>query len=352
MRAVVMRSFGEPAVLSVEQASIPTPSPGDVLVRVGAVEVSPTRDVATRIGTHPFSAKISLPHVLGGDFAGVVADVGFGVDRALIGRRVAVRGARYCRSCSACHAGLDHQCADVRMLGIDLWGSYAEYVCAPAENLHPFPDTIDMVEAAALAATGPIALAQWYSAGLKAGSTVLITGITGALATTLATLAVALGARVIGLSRRPEAVPATLGVVTLDSGRDDLTDALTEVAGENGLTAVIDNVADPATFDRYFRALAPGAQVVISGAISSTQLPVLRVPALALYLRSITLQGIRTASNSVVRDFWEKVNENKFRLPSSVIHEGKLDSAAQVHAEITAGRTVGHRVLRVSEDDR
>jgi len=238
------------------------------------------------------------------------------------------------------------------MLGIDLWGSYAEYVCAPAENLHPLPDSIDMVEAAALAATGPIALAQWYSAGLTADSTVLIPGITGALATTLATLATALGARVIGLSRRPDAAPAALGVVTLDSRREDLADALTEVAGDNGVTAVIDNVADPATFDRYFRVLSPGARVVISGAISSTQLPVLRVPAHALYVRSITLQGIRTANSSVVRDFWERVTKNKFRLPSSVIHEGTLDSVAKVHAEISAGHTVGHRVLRVSECDR
>jgi len=71
------------------------------------------------------------------------------------------------------------------------------------------------------------------------------------------------------------------------------------------VTIVIDNVADPATFDRYFPALARGARVVISGAIGSPQPPVLRVPADTLYLRSIALLGVRTASTRVVQDFLE-----------------------------------------------
>ena len=89
MRAVVMRGFGDPGVLEIEDVPDPSPQRGEALVRVAAVEVSRTRDVAARSGRHPFSRQITLPHVLGGDFAGVVEAVGDGVDPALAGQRVA-----------------------------------------------------------------------------------------------------------------------------------------------------------------------------------------------------------------------------------------------------------------------
>jgi len=116
-------------------------------------------------------------------------------------------------------------------------------------------------------------LAQLYAAVVDQDSTVLITGITGALATTVAALASTFDARVIGLTRRPQAVHAGLNVTALDTARDDLAQALIETTNGKGVTIVIDNVADPATFDRYFPALARGARVVISGAIGSPQPP-------------------------------------------------------------------------------
>jgi len=238
------------------------------------------------------------------------------------------------------------------MLGIELWGSYAEFVCAPAYNLYPLPDKIDMAEAAALAATGPVALAQLRAAAVDHNSTVLITGITGALGTTVAALASKLSARVLGLTRRPQAVLPALNVTALDMARDDLAQALLETTYGMGVTTVIDNVADAATFDRYFPALARGARIVISGAISSAQPPILRVPADILYLRSIALLGVRTACTSIVQEFWNLVGEHDFRLPQGVVHEAPLEAVAHVHADMTAGRIAGHVVLRVSEVGR
>ncbi|HEX2746297.1 MAG TPA: hypothetical protein VHN16_18115 [Streptosporangiaceae bacterium] len=75
MRAVVMRAFGDPGVLEIEDVPAPSPQAGEALVRVAAVEVSRSRDVAARSGRHPFSRQITLPHVLGCDFAGLVHEV-------------------------------------------------------------------------------------------------------------------------------------------------------------------------------------------------------------------------------------------------------------------------------------
>ena len=348
MRAVVMRAFGDPDVLELEDVPAPQPAAGEALVRVAAVEVSRTRDVAARSGHHPFSRQITLPHVLGGDFAGVVEAVGDGVDPALTGMRVAAMNTHTCGECVACRSGREHECTQLEMVGIHRWGSYAELTRVPAGSLHVLPDGIEMAEAAALAATGPIALEQLRVAAVTSGSDVLITGVTGALATVLAALAPRFGARAIGLSRRVSAVPPSLDITVLDSWREDLTEAILAATGGKGPDAAIDNVAAPDVFDRYFPTLVNGARIVISGAIGTPGLPVLQVPAAPLYIRSISLLGVRTATARTTRDFWDLVRDG-FRLPPGLVHEVPLETAAAAHDAVINGTAAGHTVLRVSD---
>ncbi len=351
MRALVMETFGGSDVLQLQDVPIPTPEAGEALVRVGAVEVSRTRDVATRTGRHPFSQQVTLPHVLGGDFAGVVAEVGTGVDGALVGRRVGAMNTHTCGRCVACRSGRDPECTQLRMVGIHSWGSYAEFTRVPVENLHALPDDLGMAQAAALAATGPIALAQLRTAAVTAGTRVLIPGVTGALATVLAALATQMGATVVGLTRRPAEVAPALRLQALDSRREDLGEAILAATDGLGPDCAIDNVSAPDVFDRYFPVLANGANIVISGAIGTPDMPVLRVPAAPLYVRSISLLGVRTATAATTREFWELVNDG-FRLPPGLLHETALTEAAAAHDAVLSGSAVGHTVLRVGGDLR
>ncbi len=343
-----MRSFGGADVLQLTDVSPPEPGPGEALVRVGAVGVSRTRDVATRTGKHPFSLQVALPHVLGGDCAGVVEAVGRDVDTELIGRRVAASCTITCGECAACRSGREAQCAKLRMLGIHRWGSYADLVCVPVANLHAIPDALPMVQAAAMAATGPIAFTQLATGGVTAGTWLLVTGATGALASMVIGLASDLGARVIGLSRRPAEIPASVPLASrLDAGDPDLTAALLEQTAGEGVEVAIDNVADAQAFARYFPALALGGRVVLSGAIGSDGLPVLQVPAAPLYIRSLSLLGVRTATPRHAAQFWERVADG-FRLSPDLVHALPLESAAAAHEEITRNAQVGHTVLEVA----
>lgn len=345
MRAVVMRAFGEADVLGVEEVDDPSPGPGEALVRVGAVEVSSTRDIATRTGLHPFSRAVSLPHVLGGDFAGVVEATGPGVDPALVGRRVAASNTQSCGHCVACLGGDEAQCPELSMLGIHRWGSYAELAVVAVANLHVIPEDLSLSEAAAMAATGPIALTQLRVGRVTPGSWMLVTGATGALGTALGAVGVEVGARVIALSRRPAAVPSELRLqARLDSAEPELAEHLMEVTRGAGVAVAIDNVSSGDVFSRYFPALAIGARVVISGAIGGAALPVLPVPAAQLYLRSLSLLGVRTASSADIARFWEMV-DGGFRLPRGLVHELPLDSAAAAHDHLSSGAAVAHTVL-------
>ena len=347
MRAVVMRGFGGEDVLELEEVQAPEAGPGEVLVRVAAVEVARTRDVATRSGTHPFSRQVTLPHVLGGDFAGTVLEVGAGVDSELAGRRVAVACSVACGVCARCAAGHDAQCSRLAMVGVHRWGSYAELVAVPAENVHPIADDLGMVEAAALAAAGPIAFTQLRTGGVTAGTWALVTGATGSLGTTLLALATHAGARVVGLGRRPDAIPAQLARDgRLDATGDELTEQLLELSEGEGFATAVDNVGDPRVFGRYFAALAAGGRVVVSGALGDGGRPVLTVPVGLLYLKSLSIVGVRTAGPADARRFWQLVDDG-FRLPPGLVHEVPLEQAASAHAHVAGGSQVGHTVLTV-----
>lgn len=350
MKAVVIRAFGEPDVLTVEEVRAPQPAEGEVVVRIAAVEVSRNRDVATRSGRHPFSRAVTLPHVLGGASAGVVERLGAGVDESLIGRRVAVMDHYACGWCPECLAGQVEDCSALVMVGIHRWGSYAEFVCIPASNVHPVPEDLDLVEAAAMAATGPVALTQLRTVGAGVGSTVIVPGMTGSLATTVGALATVLGSKVIGLSRRPEKVPASSVHAVVDSSRSDIADAI--LAANNGgrPDAVIDNVCSPRVFEQYFDVLANGASVAVSGVIGDPG-AILPVPARDLYSRSIAVRGVRSFTEAVTLEFWDLVR-NGFRLPTGVTHEFALHEAASAHQAIIDGSVEGHTMLRVSDDYR
>ena len=352
MQAVLMRRFGAPDVLEMEEVPTPTPAAGEALVRVGAVEVSRTRDVATRTGRHPFSQLVTLPHVLGGDFAGIVESVGEGVDASLVGHRVAAMNTHTCGHCVACKSGREYECANLQMVGIHRWGSYAEYATVPVDSLHELPDDVSLVDAAALAATGPIALTQLRAVGVAEGGTLLVTGISGALATVIAALAPQFGVRVLGLTRRAELVPPSLDVHVVETNGPDLTEAIRAASGGTGPDGVIDNVGTPDIFDRYFPTLVNGARVVVSGAIAvGGVLPTLSIPLVSFYLRSLSLVGVRTATARTTLDFWELVRSG-FRLPTGLVHETPLAEAGLAHAALTAGDAFGHTVLVVEGGPR
>ncbi|WP_328611304.1 alcohol dehydrogenase catalytic domain-containing protein [Amycolatopsis sp. NBC_00345] len=348
MRAMVMRARGEPSVLRMEEIATPVPGPGEVVVRVGAVEVSRSRDVATRTGQHPYSRQLTLPHVLGGDFAGIVASLGAGVDGSLLGARVAVMNHQTCGSCAACRAGREDDCSALTMLGIHRPGSYAEYALVRVDQVHRLPEDIDLVQAAALAATGPVALTQLVAGRVEAGTTVLLTGLSGALASTLACLSGARGARVVGLTRRPAEIDPALGVTVLDLAHADLAGAIVAETG-GGPQVVVDNICVPEIFGAYYPILPNGARVVISGALDASGPPVLAVHARTLYLRSISLLGVRSHTASVTDQFWRLVRDG-FRIPRTVLHEYPLAQAADVHDAVARNATAGHTILRVSPE--
>ncbi|MEV0351676.1 zinc-binding dehydrogenase [Nonomuraea sp. NPDC050680] len=147
MRAIVVHELGGPEVLKAEDWPEPKAGEGQLVIRTRAIGVS-YAETQLRAGTMPFPMPVPLPAVFGAEVAGVVTEVGAGVDEALLGTTVA-----------AVTGGV---------------GSYAEYAAVQASLSCPVPDGVSPVDAVAAAAPGAIALALLHRAGLKGGETVLV----------------------------------------------------------------------------------------------------------------------------------------------------------------------------------
>src|SRR5579859_5858509 len=166
MRAVVLRRFGPPDVLQIEDVALPHPGEGEVLVHVRAVSVNRTLDVFVRRDGN--NRGVTLPHVLGVDPSGVVAAVGPGVKRRKRGDRVGVVNSR-CGTCRYCLAGAEEDCRADLQLGIRSWGGYAEYVRVHEDATVDLPEHLDFAHGTVILRHFPTAFALARRAELQAG---------------------------------------------------------------------------------------------------------------------------------------------------------------------------------------
>jgi len=182
MRAVVLREYGSPEVLAIEQVPAPEPIPTEVQVRVHAAGVNPV-DCKTRAGAGVAGVLGEPPVRLGWDVSGVVTEVGAGVTRFRVGDEV---------------------------FGMPWFprqaGAYAEYVTAPSRHFAGKPHALSHEEAGALPLAG---LTAWQivveTIQLQAGDDVLVHGAGGGVGHLAVQIAKARGANVIATARAEQA---------------------------------------------------------------------------------------------------------------------------------------------------
>ena len=195
MKAIVLRELGGPEHLRLEEVADPQPGPGEAIVALKASALN-HRDVFI---LHKLYPHIKLPAILGSDGAGTVSAVGEGVEASWIGREVVIE--------PGLEWGPDErqQGSRYRILGMPDDGTFAELIKIPVANLQPKPAHLTFEEAAALPLAGLTAYRSVVSrAQVKAGETVLVTGIGGGVAVMALQIARQLGARVFVTSRSEE----------------------------------------------------------------------------------------------------------------------------------------------------
>ena len=331
MRAVVLHALGTPDQLKIEERPIPTPGPGDAVVRLRAAALN-RRDIYIRLGLY---AGIKLPIVLGSDGAGEVVDVGDGVDRSWTGRAVIID--------PSFNWGPDAraQSPAFNILGMPVDGTYAEYVRVPAENLHPKPAPLSWEEAAAV----PLASVTAYRAvvtraQVQPGEAVLVTGIGGGVATTVLVMAKHLGATVY-VTSGDDAKIATARSLGAAGGVNHRNDGWvkTLISQMGGRPDVVIDGAGGATFNNALDVVKAGGRVVSYGATTGAtdKLEVRRI-----YWKQLTVLGSTMGTST---DFREMTRLYDGGLRPVIDRVLPLDEAASAHARMEASAQLGKIVL-------
>jgi NADPH2:quinone reductase len=240
MKAIVVREWGPPEVMQVEDVATPAPGAGQLLVRVKAVGVNPV-ETYVRAGT--YVRKPNLPYTPGSDLAGIVEAVGPNVADVKAGDRVYAHGT----------AGT---------------GAYAEATLCEEAQVHPLPARLSFQQGAAIGTPYSTAWrALFLRARARPAETVLVHGASGGVGTAVVQLARAHGMRIIATAgtERGMQLVRDQGAHEVLNHRD--ADSLTRVAaitGGRGVDLIVEMLAN-VNLDRDLELLALHGRVMIVG---------------------------------------------------------------------------------------
>lgn len=338
MKAVRIHQFGGPEVLIYEDVSDPAPRKDQVLVRVKACAMNHL-DLWVRKGL----PGVKLPHILGSDIAGEVADVGEYVTGFSMGQRVLVAPMHFCGHCAKCLGGLQNQCREFTVLGNGVDGGNCELIAVPAANVIPIPDSLDFNQAASVPL---VFLTAWHMlvgrAGLRQGQTVLILGAGSGVGTAAIQIARMFHCRVIttaGSESKLEKARALGADYGIDHYKQKISEEVRKITNKEGVDVVIEHVG-AATWDESLKSLKNGGTLVTCGATTG---PGVGLDLRHLFARQLSLLGSYMGTMGELHEILGHVFAG--RLKAVVDRVFALNEARAAHEYLENSRMFGKVVL-------
>ncbi len=267
MRALRKTVAGPGAEL--QEIPVPEPGEGEVLVRVHAASICGT-DLHIYEWNEWAQGRVRVPMTFGHELAGTVEAVGPEVHHIQTGAFVAAETHIACGHCSPCRTGRAHICRNLRILGVDTDGAFAEYVVVPADNawivgegIHP--DHASIME--------PFGNAVHAAFGTEGGEDLLTNPVAvigcGPIGLFSVAIARALGAwKVFAIEpneeRRTLAGKMGADLLVDPLGEDPVETVLRETEG-NGAEVVLEMSGNASAIDQGTRMLAHGGRMSLLG---------------------------------------------------------------------------------------
>jgi zinc-binding alcohol dehydrogenase/oxidoreductase len=255
MKAIVFESPNSPC--RIIETEVPKPGPGEILVRIVAASLN-RRDYWIKKGIYQGS---KYPVIAGSDGAGIIEDVGQADFDTLKGKEVIINPALHWGDNPAYHG------KHFEILGSPRQGTFAEFICVPAENIWPKPAGWSFEKASSLPLAGLTAYRALFTrGGLNKRENVLITGIGGGVAMFLLKFATAMGANVFVSSGSEKKIKRAvqLGAIGgVNYNQPDWVEKLNDLSAD-GFDLIIDSAAG-SNFSDLPSLLKIGGRIVIFG---------------------------------------------------------------------------------------
>jgi NADPH:quinone reductase len=325
MKAIRVHEFGGPEVLRLDEAPMPQPGPGEVVMRMHAAGVNP---VETYIRAGKYARLPELPYTPGNDGAGVIEQIGSGVTEFKPGDRVYTAGS--------------------------ISGTYAEFVLCKKEQVHPLPANVSFAQGAAMGtpyATAYRGLLQ--RAGAKPGETVLVHGASGGVGTAAVQLACARDLRVFGTAGSGQGLKLVHEQGThevFDHRAPDHFEQIMKATGGRGVDVIVEMLAN-VNLGKDLTILAKGGRVVIIGSRGPVEIDPRNTMQRDADIRGMILPNTPPPEMASIHAALVVGLENGTLRPV-IGKEFSLADAAQAHRAVMEPGALGKIVLRTKDEVR
>jgi L-iditol 2-dehydrogenase len=312
----------------IEQIPIPRVGPGEVLVRIKAALTCGTDLKVYRQGFH--ARMIVPPSVFGHELAGVVEEVGEGVESFDPGMRVVSANSGPCNECFYCERHLANLCENLQFIN----GAYAEFIKIPEsivrQNLLILPENVGFHEAALVEPLACV-LRAVEKTEIEEGNTVVVIGM-GPIGLMFVQVLKAQGAKVIALGNRSTqlAMARTMGAdYVVDSTRSNVVEQVRKItSGMRGADIVIEAVGSKETWQQAMGMVRRGGTInLFGGCPSGTHIP---LDSTLIHYSEITIKANFHHTPRHIREALDAIHRGKLKAKSLITGEEHLAALGSV----------------------
>jgi NADPH2:quinone reductase len=320
MKAIVVKEFGAPEVMRLEEVSTPTLNKNQVLVRVKAAGVNP---VDTYIRGGQYASKPNLPFTPGKDAAGIVEAVGERVDRVKVRSRVYTAGS--------------------------VSGTYAEFALCEENQVWALPDNISYEQGAGVFVPFATAYRALFQKGrAEKGETILVHGASGGVGSAAVQWAKNFGLKIIGTasSESGKTLVKEQGAdFVLDHSAENYLEEIKQITDGKGVNIILEMLANE-NLTKDFEVLAMFGRVVVIGNRGSLEFNPRLVMGKDAAIYGMSLFNALPADFQEIHDaIYEGLLEGY--LNPIVGKTFPLAQAAQAHHEVMETKAFGKIILEV-----
>ncbi len=315
MKAIV---WTKPNEIELKEVPIPQPKEGWALVKTAYGGICGS-DITIKSGKHP---RAKAPLILGHELVGTIVELN-GKSNLSEGERVVLEPLLACGECTPCKNGFDHVCENLKLLGVETDGGFAQYFVAPIERLYKINSAVTDQQAA-LAEPLAVAVHSVNYAKPKADSKAVVIGA-GPIGLLIALVLKAKGVASIYLSELDEhrlKLAQSLGFKTIDAKKEDPVKTILELTDGKGCDLTFDAAGFPAVGMQIIPMTAIKGKIIMAALHKQPCEVFFR----DLSYKEVLIQGIRIYAKGDFKEAVELLETKKVDVTPLISHQFSSDN--------------------------